>query len=158
MKPLLLKQALANVNGTAFISLDVETRPRLVGGIGNPMQGAVTKLVTGMQVMVFSNPAYERIVNRRLVAEGFKTIFVVGPRPWGTREEGTPFVEHEGRTYLEVIVLRPGNTEYRFKGMPIDEALIDGLPAERPNDYNVVIRCFQSDSIKRVVVNGRTYS
>ena len=108
--------------------------------------------------MCFSNSkgsAYEAMVKRRLAAEGKDADnFEVGPRAWGQRETGTPFVMHDGKAYLEVVFLRAGRTHYELDGVVVSKDDIQGLPAPREDaegqgglENKVVIRTFALDSI-----------
>lgn len=161
-----LEQILANVNGASFISIDSETTPTLLGGRKNAMQGQIRKVMIGANVMVFQNKngsAYDAMVQRRLVAEGKDPeSFQLGERKWGERKPGTPFIEHNGELYLEVIFLRPGKVEYKHGVRPIEAANVEGLkePKEAEQgglDNKVIIRTFKADSIKRIVVDGKAH-
>ena len=73
MNEQILKDLMAQVNGSTFISIDTITDVKLTGGKKNPFQGRVTKRTTGSTVMVFQNKttnAYENMVKRRLEQEG----------------------------------------------------------------------------------------
>lgn len=163
----LIQAAFSTVNGASFIGLDTETTPVLLGGAKNPMKGRVRKIMTGASVMVFQNKnsnGYENMVNRRLAKEGKPVEFTVGPRQWGTRIEGTPFVMHEKdgqvKHYLEVIFLKPGPVHYELDGQPIDADKIIGLPAKREEgeqdglENKVIIRTFGFDTIRGLRVDG----
>ena len=160
----ILKQLLKDVNGGTFISIDTETDVKLTGGKSNPFQGRVTKRAIGHNVMVFQNKttnAYENMVNRRLEAEGRSTEFEVGPRQWGTRIPNTPFVEHNGKTYLEVIFLKPGAVELLVDGKQF-VGVIEGMREVVEGDQGglenkVVIRTFGVDSIKGITVNKQHF-
>ena len=119
------------VNGGTFISINTETQVKLAGGQKNPLQGRVTKVVMGSNVMVFQNKhsnAYENMVARRLVQEGKDpNSFQLSPRSWGVRETGTPFVTHNGNEYLEVIFLKCGDVHYRVDGVVTLKDQIPGL-------------------------------
>lgn len=155
-----------HVNGATFISIDTKTDVTLLGGKKNPMQGRVQKSTTGSNVMVFQNKttnAYENMVNRRLEKEGKPVVFEVGPRKWGTRIPNTPFVEHNGELYLEVIFLRAGEVQYLLDGQPVDKADIEGL-AEKPDyegqgglDNKVIIRTFKVSSIVGFTIDKQKY-
>jgi hypothetical protein len=143
------------------------TEVKLTGGKANPFQGRVTKRMTGASVMVFQNKksnAYENMVNRRLEAEGKDPAsFQLGERAWGTRIPETPFIEHKGQKYLEVIFLKSGSTELLVDGQPYSDH-IPGLPEEKTNadsqgglDNKVIIRTFKLDSIKVIRVNKQEY-
>lgn len=153
------------VNGASFIGLDTKTVPVLAGGKSNPMQGRVTKVMTGASVMVFQNKnsnAYENMVQRRLVAEGKNPeSFSLGKRTWGERVENTPVVIHKGQEYLEVIFLKAGKSHYELDGQPVDEKSVIGLkesatPTQGGLDNTVYIRTFAKDSITKLKIDGVT--
>ena len=75
----------------------------------NPFKDTVKKrsVVNGMIGFI-----YENSVNRQRFREGLETDFESFPRKWGTRLHGTPWVEHNGKRYLEVKVERVLSTEY----------------------------------------------
>ena len=151
--------------GGTFVGIDTLTEVKLTGGRSNPHQGQVRKRMTGAQVMVFSNDqsnAYENMVRRRLAEEGRDPdSFQLGPRAWGTRIAGTPFVEHKGQYYLETIFLRAGAVQYELDGVAVDPADIQGLPERRESEDSqaglerkVVIRTFALDSIIGLRAHG----
>lgn len=157
----------SNVSGASFVGIDTLTTPSLKGGKSNPMQGRVTKRTLGASVMVFQNKhinGYAAMVERRLAAEGKNPdSFTLGPRAWGTRLENLPIVEHKGKTYLEVIFLKPGKTEFFLDGEPINRADIVGLDDDREEGHQgglsdkVIIRTFAADSITRVRIDGEVF-
>jgi hypothetical protein len=162
-----LQQILENVNGASFISIDTLTSVTLLGGKANPFQGRVTKRMTKASVMVFQNKksnAYENMVERRLAAEGKDPkAFVLGERRWGTRIPETPFITHKGLLYLEVIFLKPGETEILVDGKPYNGE-IPGLEKEEKEptgqgglENQVIIRTFKADSIVRIRVDKQEY-
>lgn len=172
-----LREIFANVNGSSFIGLDTETKVKLKGGKSNEHQNRITKRTIGAQVMVFTNKeqnGYENMVQRRLIEEGKDpTNFSVGPRPWGTRVEGLPIVEHEKdgkkKEYLEVIFLKKGKSEFFLDGEPIDRKDIIGLEEKLEDDEKhksdqggldntVIIRTFDSESILKIRIDGSEYT
>jgi hypothetical protein len=155
--------------GGTFVGIDTRTEVKLTGGKRNDQVGRVTKVMRGATVMVFTNTetnAYDAMVRRRLAEEGKDPeSFELGERAWGKRIPGTPFVEHNGRHYLETIFLRPGQVEYQLDGVTIDKSDIIGLPAPRIDeesqgglDRKVVIRTFALDSIMGLRANGTSWS
>ena len=156
-----------NVNGTTFIGLTSETSVKLTGGKANPLQGRVTKQTTGANVMVFQNKStngYNNMVQKRLEAEGkAPESFELSPRKWGSRIEGTPFIEHKGKYYVEVIFLNAGATTYRVDGKPTHKDEIVGLPSKKEAtqgglEDKVIIRTFSVDSIKGLTINKEYYT
>jgi len=170
MKHTTLVEAVTNVNGASFIGLDTLTEVKLTGGKKNPMQGRVTKRMTGASVMVFTNQnsnGYENMVQRRLVAEGKDPAsFELSPRAWGTRVPNMPIVEHfkDGTTkyYLEVIFLKPGKSVYLLDGALIAASDIEGLATAEAGEQGglenkVHIRSFAADSITELRVDGKAF-
>ena len=161
------EDALLRASGATFIGIDTSTDPRLTGGAKNPHIGRVRKVTTGSNVMLFQNitgSAYDKMVKRRLEKEGKDPqTFTLSPRAWGTRIQGTPFVEHKGQYYLEVIYLHSGETHYELDGVETDPVLIQGLPKKGPEGKQggltdkVIIRTFKLDSITRVTINRETF-
>lgn len=161
-----VKAAFETLAGGTFVGMDTETVVTLKGGKKNPQQGRVTKQMTGATVMCFSNTngsAYNAMVLRRLEAEGKDPAsFELSPRAWGERIAGTPFVEHKGAHYLEVIFLRAGAVQYLLDGNPVDAAAIEGLPDKREGEQGglenkVIVRTFSLDSIISLRANGLTW-
>jgi hypothetical protein len=162
----ILQELMNEVNGNSIISIDTLTDVTVKGGKKNPFLGRVTKRTTGSSVMVFQNKnvnGYENMVKRRLQKEGKNPeTFVLGPRQWGTRVPGTPFVEHNGQTYLEVIYLRRGNVEYLVDGQQY-KGDIEGLPPD-PEEADqgglsnkVVIRSYNIASLRAITINGQRF-
>ncbi len=164
-----LIEKLKDFKGAQIISIDAVTEVKLVGGKQNPMQGKVKKVTLGAQVMVFKNgKGYKNMVNRRLKKQNagdittialFEAIansgFEPGPRQWGQRVEGTPFVEHKGKLYLECIFIKPGKSTYFLGENEIDKEDIIGLPDKIEGDQGglidkVIIRTFAIDSLLQV--------
>lgn len=161
-----VQAAFDSLSGATFVGMDTLTEVTLKGGKKNPQQGRVTKLMTGANVMCFSNKngsAYAAMVQRRLAQEGKDPeSFELSPRAWGQRIPGTCFVEHNGKHYVEVIFLRAGAVQYLLDGQPVDAAAIEGLPDKREGDQGglenkVVIRTFALDSIVALRVDGKEW-
>jgi hypothetical protein len=149
-------EAFKSLAGGTFVGMDTLTSVTLTGGKKNPQQGRVTKRMTGATVMCFSNTngsAYDAMVKRRLEAEGKDpATFELSPRAWGNRIVGTPFVEHKGAHYLEVIFLRAGAVRYLLDGKEVDISEIDGLPEKREGeqgglDNKIVLRTFDLKNV-----------
>lgn len=154
-----------NLAGATFITIDTLTPVKLTGGKNNPLQGRVTKLVTGSNVMVFQNKnvnGYDAMVKRRLEREGKDPgSFIIGPRQWGEREEGMPFVHHDGKMYLEVIFMSAGNSELLVDNLSYPGE-INGLPIATEGhqgglNNKVIIRTYTVDNIIAITINHRRY-
>lgn len=168
----ILEQLMKDVNGTTFISIDTSTDVVFPGGKKNPLNGGrVQKVVTGSSVMVFQNKqsnGYENMVNRRLEKEGLSTAtFKVGPRKWGTRIPETPFVEHNGQVYLEVIFLKAGNISYTIDGVPLTDISI--IPPSKETGVGdgweqgglrnkVIIRTYNISSLIGITINHQRFT
>jgi hypothetical protein len=167
-----LKEIVDNVNGTTFAGIDTITAVKLKGGKKNPMQGRVTKRTVNSNVMIFSNTdnsPYETMVKRRMEEEGKDpSIFELKPRAWGTRVGKSPFIEHKGNYYLEVIFRTSGKTTYYLDGKEIEKSDIEGLDEKEKDaaedtsqggiSNKVIIRTFAIDSIEEVRMLGNTIS
>lgn len=173
----ILETIFGQVNGASFVGIDTVTVPTMRKTLGdvrgkaatpNPHYGRVLKHGVGHNVMVFQNKksnAYENMVEKRLIQEGKDpTAFELQPRKWGNRINGSPFVEHNDKLYLEVIFLKPGLCFYSLDGVRTSEEMLMGLPvgheeAEQGGlDNKVVIRTFGFETIKRVTIDGQTYT
>lgn len=67
-----VKDVLNKLRGVSFIGLDIETLVKLKGGKKNPMQGRVTKRVTGSTVLICQNKTtntYQNMVRNRIAGE-----------------------------------------------------------------------------------------
>lgn len=171
MKYTQLVAAFSNVNGSSFVGIDTLTEVKLTGGKKNPMQGRITKRMTGSQVMCFQNKninGYAAMIGRRLLAEGKDpATFVLGERAWGQRVPNMPIIEHfkDGATayYLEVIFLKAGAVSYFQDGAPIEKSDIVGLDDKSEGEQGglenkVIIRSFRADSITEVRVDGKVFN
>ncbi len=160
-----LYEVMKSVNGATFISICTSTDPPLLLGNKNPMKGRVRKHVKDSSVMVFQNKrinGYEAMVHRRLVQEGKDPkSFILSNRQWGQRIINTPFVEHKGKFYLEVIFLRCGEIIYTLDGSIIDPSEIIGLKPKAEEgeqgglDNKVIIRTYALQSINSITINKK---
>jgi len=157
-----LMVALAKVNGCGFAGIDAKTKVDLTGGKKNPMQGRVTKFVTGANVMLFSNKTgsgYENKVKRELEKEGLNPDdFQLGKLPWGERIPETPLIMHKGELYVQVIYRqKPTGVQYFLDDEPIAKEDIIGLPEkEKKEGYQgglvnkVIVRTYMLENIKKL--------
>lgn len=167
MKTEILEALVKGINGSTFASIDTVTPVTLAGGKKNTLQGRVTKRTVGSNVQLFTNlktNAYEAMVNRRLTKEGQEVEFTVSPRKWGTRRNGTPFVDHGNSVYLEVIFVKAGQVEYLVDGTPfsgIIEGLTDKFEAEQgglSDENKVILRTIKTENVKAITINHQRYT
>ena len=164
-------ERIVNKNATpeTIITLDTVTVPEM-RKTNNPYLDRVEKRTSELSVVIFQNIAqtngYEAMVRRRLTREGKNADdFVLGPRRWGTRIPNTPFVEHRGDRYLEVIALWPGTTNYHFidSGRKVNMARLRPYltripaPAQGGLDDKVIVRTFHTSSIASITIGDWTY-
>ena len=152
--------ALVQLQGVAIGSLTSETVVTLTGGQKNPQQGRVVKRSEGANVMFFTNSTtntYNNIVQKRLVAEQKNPAdFVLGKRMWGERLPETPFVQHKGQLYVEVVFLHaPKVVKYFLDGVEVAKSAIIGLPEKQEGaqgglENKVILRDFKLSSIKEI--------
>ena len=157
-----------NINGGTFIGITTETIPTLKGGKKNPMLGCVTKRTEKSSVMVFQNKnssSYGNMVQRRLEKEGMNVDFELKPRKLGVRVPNTPFIEHKGEYYIEVIFLKSGKTSYKLDNKDIKKEDVIGLPTVTSYDNEqggleekVIIRSYKVSSIKEITINKQTFT
>lgn len=162
----LTEEVKKHINGATFISIDSLTPVKLTGGKTNPQQGKVMKLMEGGSCVIFQNKkanGYAAMVKRRLELEGKSAdAFELGPRAWGTRVPNTPFVEHDGKDYLEVIFQNPGKITYLLDGKVIQKSEIIGLKDHEEGEQGgledkVVIRTFNVDNIIKIKIDKHVF-
>lgn len=160
-----IKPEIDKVKGTTFVSVDTITEVKLTGGKSNPLQGRVQKLTRGANVMVFNSTeqnGYENMIKRRMLEEGKDpSTFTLGKRAWGQRIDQSPFIDHNGKKYIECIFISPGKTSYLVDGVETDKDEIQGIPENKENpdsqggiENKVVIRTFALDSVQAMRING----
>lgn len=160
-----IKEQIDKVRGSTFASIDTVTDVKLTGGKKNALQGRVQKLTTGANVIIFNSTeqnGYENMIKRRMVEEGKDpSTFTLGSRPWGTRVDQSPFIDHNGKKYIEFVFMNPGKTTYLVDGVETAKDDIEGLPEVKENpdsqggiENKVIIRTYAIDSIKSMRVNG----
>lgn len=164
MKLAEIKHLIERISGNTFVSFDCITEPKLSGGRANPHQGRVAKLTRGLRVQLFTNAnknAYEAMVNRRRVAEGNQEPFKVAPLQWGRHVPGTPYIEHNGNLYIQMICHNPGESVYLLDGKETPKELIQGLPKPQgsgrqdlEDENKVTVRTFKLSSIRAARMMG----
>lgn len=164
-----LKTLLDSIAGVSFAAMDTVTDVKLKGGKANPLQGKLEKHALGHRVMLCANKrsnAYENKVRRHLEAEGKNPeSFVMGAPPWGERVPETPFYQHKGNYYLQVVFLESGEVQYRHKetGQIIAKEAIEGLPDKTGSEHQglesqVIVRAYKVESIKAIRAMGESLS
>lgn len=115
-----VKTIMEHLNGTGFIGFDALTQVKpLPGGQRNPYQNRVTKRTSNITACIYQNKyvnGYEQAVRRKLIESGLPADFKVGPLPWGTKIENTPFILHNGNAYIQMIIRNEGTSEYLVDG------------------------------------------
>lgn len=172
MKESVVRSLLDTFRGAKFVGVDIETTPIINktmpgegprGRVPNPHFGRVTKQTKGIGGMIATNTnsnAYASMVKRRLAAEGKDPeSFELSSRTWGVRIPDTPFVEHNGQLYVEVICQHPGKSVYLLDGQEVDASTIIGLRPATDSEQGglenkVVIRAFKAESIIGLRVDG----
>lgn len=174
-----LKALMELVKNGQFVGIDQITVPTIrktmdvvdengkKSRVPNPHFGHVKKMVTGSRVFV--GASYEKMVQRRLEAEGRDAEeaknFEAGALPWGEYVEGGfPVITHNGKFYLRVIFENAGTTQYLLDGAPIAKEEIIGLSEPKTSDNaqgglseenQVVIRTIGFDSLMKVRAAGQ---
>jgi hypothetical protein len=164
-------------SGSHIIGIDTLTEVKLTGGKSNPLQGKVTKLSEGNRVMLFkSGIGFKNMVNKKLEKQNQETLTTLdlfelitggstyepGPRPWGQRIPNSPFVEHKGKQYLEVVFVEAGTSRYFIGDREIDKSEIAEMLPNKTEGVQgglrdkVIIRTFAIDSIVRIRKSGNT--
>jgi len=91
---------------------------KIKGGKGSGYSGRITKTTKTQVVLNPRSEGYADAVNkRRAIEHGDKPIetlehFEAKPRSWGVHVPNSSFIEHKGKLYLEVRVLRSLETAY----------------------------------------------
>lgn len=144
---------LMDLKGAKVLTLVTNTLPKLK----SPMNGKVRKIA---QVNGMINWIYENAVNRQRIKEGIEPDFIAFPRQWGIRIRGTPFVEHNGKMYLELKREKVLSEEYyNLLGDTITEQIENYLiPSGRSRQgviKQIVLRDYAIESIESVIYSGQ---
>lgn len=149
----------------SFCTLMSRTMPVMNKTIGrrtpNPYYGRTFKVA---KVHGIINWRYESAVNRQRERENKEPDFEALPRSWGQRLEGQPFVEYEGRLYLEIKVQMILEHYYEtLDGLRLDLSHVESfLPQRRPQsrqglNKEVVLRDYAIDSVVELHAYGNEY-
>jgi hypothetical protein len=160
-----LVELLLTVRGAKIVSIETRTEPRLLAkhpssGAPNPFKGNVVKV---SRVNGIINWRYGNSVNRQRVREGLAPDFAAVPRKWGVRLPGTPLVEHDGRTYLELKVERFMEQRYdSLDGRELPFAAVEAyLPSRGASrqgvEREIVVRDYDLANIVSLRLDGVVY-
>lgn len=145
-----------------ILTLVARTRPVLIGGRANPL--AAAGLVKLARVNGIANFKYGSSVNRQREREQHPELFRPQPRTWGTRREKTPLIDHAGRVYLELQVIRTYQTQYRTDDgriVPTDQATAairqPTPPATQGLQRPVQLRDYDLRNILQISLAGQLY-
>ena len=162
-----LQKILSNIGNCRFVSLVVETTPKLKAPKTNGLldSNGNSRIVKRSKVVVSTGDSlsYQSVVNRRLkVSE--QPIVEVKPRQWGERVPNTPFVINSGKLYLETLINSVSSTQYFMDGKEVQKEDIKDWLGDKPNtdtyglnDNQPIWRDYALTSIKEVVTDGVTY-
>jgi len=153
-------------HNATMASIVSDTEPSIKSPKTSGMGGGRIRKRSYAQIVL--GGSYENAVNKAIVKEGIENgkreveYFEPLPRKWGVRIDGTPLVEHKGKTYVEARVLKVLKTEYFFDGNPVDKTDIDRflLPhkegVRQGLDNPIIWRDYNVDSIVNLTLNGET--
>jgi hypothetical protein len=170
-----LEAILSSSKGTQFVTVVTDTVPKM-RSLHNPYFGKVIKRCKRNAVV---NASYESVVNKRLtrlikllqsseitpeIQEKIDGLiselpFVAGPRAWGKRRRGTPFVDYTGKVYLEIIVLKELSCSYisTKDGSEIPVSQLERYLTEREGEL-VKIRDYHIENLNTITLRNQTYS
>lgn len=151
-----------NVRGTMMLSITALTEPKM-RKTGNPFDGNVFKVCDMTGAVGFD---YEKSVNRQDVREGGDGTREAKPRAWGVLTEDRLFVQHNGKTYLQMKVESATDPIYLTKsGNEISvEALKPFMPTRSGSSTQdgikkeVVVRDISFDNITAMRFMGTEYA
>lgn len=150
-----LYDILKDFRGCTFAAIDAETWPKK----------GIKKTVENERVLLFASihgiSGYANRVRRQLERCGFDPDnFHVSPLPWGTRVHGTPFITHNGRLYLQTVLLHPGTTVYKCGNYPVNPGDFGIRERPRkwsqglPRDKEVQVSTYDVEHITRIALLG----
>lgn len=176
--PLSLRQLqviLSSSRGTQFVTIEAVTVPEMKK-IRNPFYDKVVKICRRNAVI---NASYESVTNKkiqRLISKlqsseitpkiqqqidelASQLPFVAGPRKWGRRRQGTPFVDYQRKVYLEVIVLKTLTVRYVSveDGATIPLSAIKKWLKPAPERL-VELRDYTLSNIRTITIQGQAYT
>jgi hypothetical protein len=155
---------LLNQKGTTIVSFTAVVDPKLKK-TGNPFDPGQVMKRSVVNGMVGWN--YQNSVNNQRVREGNEEEFVAHPRKWGERIQGTPFVEHNDKTYLELKVESTKDPVYLVDGKEATDAQLETIHRFLPTrsgssrqgtEKMVIIRDYNLATIKSIKTKGQEYT
>lgn len=163
-----LQGLLAFEKAVRFATLITRT-PVEMRKLNNPYHGNAFKIARTNFMVHPPTDSYAKKVNAQRVREGGIGDFLAGPRKWGTRLTGIPFVSHinkEGvaKLYLEVYNRQDFRKIYQDgAGNPLDFSLLQPyIPARKPSTHQgikkeIKIRDFSVENIIGCCIDKKRY-
>lgn len=153
-----LVSMLKEQKGATAVTICTQTLPPM-RKTDNPYRDAIKiSRVNGIIGWIYANA-----VNRQRLREDKDANFVVEPRKWGTRIQGTPLVEHKGKYYLELKVEKSLDHEYKLGDERISFDQIKEFLRPTPTmlkqklDKEVILRDYDLANITSININGQYY-
>lgn len=149
-----LVSALKLIQGASFGAIDAETNPK----------PGITKVTKNQQVLLLGSAVeYEAIIKRRLAEAGRNPDdFVVSELPWGQHVEGSPLVTHNGRLYVQCIILQPGGIEYirktPFGDRPVNPKEYGIKERQGVAGTDLVVSTYNLDNVTRFAIGGSVFT
>lgn len=140
---------LRRIRGCTFAAIDTETHPK----------EGVIKVLEGTQVILFTNKkshGYERMLQRRLAQAGLPADFKVSEMKWGRKLPGSPLIEHKGKYYLQVILLKQGRGYGIVQGQRVTLEELKQYLGTRDRSETVSVRAYNLDSITGIRLLGES--
>ena len=161
-----LKRILSKNKGASAVTIVARTElDKKMRKTGNPLIGKGFTKVSRVNGMIGWH--YANAVNNQRKREGLEADFVVQPRKWGTRIEGTPLVEHKGAFYLELKVEKSLGHRYEDSdGNEIDDNTVSKIKSFLPvkkqaatqqTEKEIVLRDYKLDTILSITYRGTCY-
>lgn len=149
-----LERMLRAVDGPREAVVTTRTAPSM-RKTGNPYVGRATHWAVRK---CWLNRSYAGMVNDERESRGLARDFVPQARPWGTRIDGTPLLEHKGALYLDVL------QEWSVGHFEVDGGAVDDETL-RPYLYDphhkdelpMQPRALKLSSIREITIDGTHY-
>ena len=169
--PTMTRQDFVNMvvetNGARFASIvsTTDARVKKTSNDGSTTNPNFKDTIKTSKALVIINHNYTNSVNnQRNREEDNATVFVAHPRAWGSRINGTSFVEHKDTLYLELKVESSLGYEYFNKttGEHLDKDEVHSFITPRKEsgrqqvDNPVIIRDYKVSNLDYITMNGMT--